>query len=116
VLVTKSPFGRQDEIELRWRGHQARTQMSKQDGALLASMTHEPEIVLHIAQRLHRDVMDVERDLYRLAGIRPGQRQPEGTGQVHNHRADIGVPVKWSLPVEWSPHYARVRLLLSDVS
>jgi hypothetical protein len=30
--------------------------MSEQDSTLLATMTHEPEIVLHIAQHLHREV------------------------------------------------------------
>jgi hypothetical protein len=39
--------------------------------------------------------MDTEHLLYELAGVRPGQVQPEDTGAVVNHRAVLpGVPGK----------------------
>lgn len=70
------------------------------DLTLLAAMSQQPEMVLHIAARVGRPVMDVERDLYRLACVRPGQPQPEGVGRVKNYRAGVGVPVLWSrMPV-----------------
>lgn len=68
------------------------------DTAVLAAVSATPEIVFHIATRLESDVIEVERALYRLAQIRPGQIQPPGTGHVVCHRSRPGVPVLWSRP------------------
>jgi hypothetical protein len=65
---------------------------------LTAAMSTQPEPVRTIAARLGWDVMDAEHLLYELAGVRPGQVQPEDVGTVVNHRAVLpGVPVLWSL-------------------
>lgn len=67
-------------------------------GQVVAVMSAELEPVRTIAARLGWEVMDTERALYALAGIRPGQIQPDGVGRVVNHRAVLsGVPVLWSL-------------------
>lgn len=65
---------------------------------LTAAMSTQPEPVRTIAARLGWEIMDTEHLLYELAGVRPGQVQPEDTGAVVNHRAVLpGVPVLWSL-------------------
>lgn len=65
---------------------------------LTEAMSTQPEPVRTIAARLGWEIMDTEHLLYELAGIRPGQVQPEDTGTVVNHRAVLpGVPVLWSL-------------------
>lgn len=65
---------------------------------LTAAMSTQPEPVRTIAARLGWEIMDTEHLLYELAGVRPGQVQPEDTGLVVNHRAVLpGVPVLWSL-------------------
>lgn len=71
---------------------------SVMDDQILTVMTTTPEIVLRIATRAGMPVNEVERALYRLAGIRPGQDQAPGTGQVVCHRSRPGMTVMWSLP------------------